>query len=174
MSTTGHKVNRPSNDVDTWYVVYYISPEVLCSAYRFMMMICGIQHYLIIYRLLLLSVWVILDIVHDHAEIRRCMSIHLRWIWAPWVQWDSLFWVPGSYSDDLSQYTILVQFCQVKWLIRAEGWFDCSPRACNEEGWSSHLFLPLYPPPREPSGLSWTMQELQVEVWAGFTVLEAN
>ena len=42
-----------------------------------------------------------------------------------------------------------------------------SPRALYEEGVVQPLVLPLYPPPREPSVLSWTTQEFHEAVLAG-------
>ena len=60
--------------------------------------------------------------------------MHLRWIWAPWVQLDSLFSVLGGYSDDLSQYTILVNFAMLSGLSEQRGDLIGSPRALYEEG----------------------------------------
>ena len=96
-----------------------------------------------------------------------CISIHLRWIWTPWVQWDNLFSVSGSCRDDLAQCTILVQFCHVGWPVSSREmiFLDLLGR-CMRRGWSSHLFLPYYPPSREPIELSLTTLALQEAVWA--------
>ena len=166
---------RPYDDMDRWYMVYvYIHDDSMqqLQGYDDDSWVTAVFGHLQIIIIGLVPVYWIFILIMQ--RLIWCMSTHLGWLWTFWVQWDSLFSVPGTYSDDWASVGCpsAVLVCWRPGRSR-DDFYPVDLGRWWWRGWSSHLFLPYYPPPGHIGALTLTAPSLQGAVWGSFTLPEA-